>query len=502
MWLLKKCLMSLTLILSLIYLEPTSVASSLQYSKDLDQYLALILKVHPDPFRYRSEQDFLVAVQQLRQRIIQQTIADEHQFLAALATLNASLACAHTKILPGAGVLASFINRPSVFPIPVKIVGKQLMVDSDQYSELPFGSEIIRIDGEPAAGLLQNLRDLVASDAYQVEYMDRRIEESFAFYLGVIKGPQTRFMVQIQTPTGQNSEHKIKAERLISRQEYADRKKTRQVFQHSNSPIQLTIMKDKKLAFLRVQTFLAVPNEFSRQIEQAFRKIIEAKIEALILDLRGNEGGLMDNALSLAAHVLPADIKPNLTGSVRSLGIDIHQGLYTVNGKPMQAQIEEQLTSYLKDNFGEQIFEGLYQNKTGFALNKTVPRATPNFRHDVILLQDGGTASSALYFARLFRDEKRGMILGEAAGGRGDGFHGHILLRYQLEYSQTFVEIPLVKIDFPKPSEKSSSVFLLPDQIIPANLNTWRELTDQAALAAIRFWDHVDESDFPAPQKQ
>ena len=115
-------------------------------------------------------------------------------------------------------------------------------------------------------------------------------------------------------------------------------------------------------------------NRFGRTTVDEFQKAVSAlgKLNGLVLDLRGNGGGLLDQAIGLASHFLPAE-----------------STVVSTEGRAMPAQI--------------------YRSRKGGYFTKT----------PVVVLIDESSASASEIVAGALQDWDRGVIVGRSSFGKG-----------------------------------------------------------------------------------
>lgn len=126
---------------------------------------------------------------------------------------------------------------------------------------------------------------------------------------------------------------------------------------------------DKKIGYLAVSSF---QEDTTEELEKAVTDLLQKEMEALILDLRFNPGGLLNVAVDVSDKFLEDDII-----------------VYTKGKDASQNQM-------------------YYAKKQG---------TFPNF--PVIVLINNGSASAAEIVAAAIRDNKRGLLVGTKTFGKG-----------------------------------------------------------------------------------
>ena len=132
------------------------------------------------------------------------------------------------------------------------------------------------------------------------------------------------------------------------------------------------------IGFVRVRQFM---EPTAQNMEKVLRDFEKKKISSLIIDLRGNPGGLLESAVDLCSFFLPKD---KLVVTVKRHS-DTHENRES-------------------ENFRE------YKSKDGYKFPASVK---------LVLLVDGASASAAEIMAGCLRDHRRAVLLGSKTYGKG-----------------------------------------------------------------------------------
>ena len=125
------------------------------------------------------------------------------------------------------------------------------------------------------------------------------------------------------------------------------------------------------LGYVRITQFNTTT---ASELLKALESLEKKGMQALILDLRGNPGGLLEAAIEVAAHFLPAgSLVVSTEGRVNS------------------------------------------QNK----FYRTPPNSVPRANYPVAILVNGGSASAAEILAGALKDLRRAVLVGETTFGKG-----------------------------------------------------------------------------------
>jgi len=118
----------------------------------------------------------------------------------------------------------------------------------------------------------------------------------------------------------------------------------------------------------------------AQDLKNALRKLADARVTGLVLDLRGNPGGLLQSAVDICSLFLPND----------------------------------QLVVTVKGRYKESNFTAKSQMPPDFTDYFCKPSRCP-----LVILIDGGSASAAEITAGCLRDLKRATLVGEKSYGKG-----------------------------------------------------------------------------------
>ena len=138
------------------------------------------------------------------------------------------------------------------------------------------------------------------------------------------------------------------------------------------------VIEGTEIGFVRVRQFM---EPTAQNLEKVLRDFEAKKVTSLIIDLRGNPGGLLESAVDICSFFLPKD---KLVVTVKR-----------------HSETHENRES---ENFKE------YKSKGGYKFPASVR---------LVLLVDGASASASEITAGCLRDHKRAVLLGSKTYGKG-----------------------------------------------------------------------------------
>ena len=157
------------------------------------------------------------------------------------------------------------------------------------------------------------------------------------------------------------------------------------------------------IGFLTIDTFDGNKEEFTEFINFSMARLNEEKVENLVIDMRGNTGGMAE----LGEYLIEA----------------IWPGQYRQNGE-FRYRITEEIITYMNSNgwMSDQDAADLLENEGSFFLMKDGPEyrkhlEEPLYNGRTYLLIGPVTFSSGVIFSAIYKDYNIGMILGKETGG-------------------------------------------------------------------------------------
>ncbi|NQV18342.1 MAG: hypothetical protein HQ534_07365 [Armatimonadetes bacterium] len=210
-----------------------------------------------------------------------------NEFFKLLTPITARVGCGHTNLwMPD-----EFWNsgRDKLFPLQITLIEGYAVVTGDYNSKslVPVGSIVLEINDISINDIIEEMKFNYSADAMNENFILSQIERRFSLIYARRFGFPEKFTVTYALPGRKTSETaefnpaNIPAVRAV-------------VFENFNHPeLGFEVMQEKSTAIMTIQTFIyydRVPM-FKAFLESCFVEIHEKKIENLILDLRGNDGG-------------------------------------------------------------------------------------------------------------------------------------------------------------------------------------------------------------------
>ena len=396
----------------------------------------------------------------------------------AAARYSASVRCGHSFVNPfnqGKALTALVVERADRLPFTFRWLGGHMIVTRALVAApgLAPGTEILAIDGEPVAALRARLLPLTAGDGHNDNERIARLElrggrlEPFDILRSVTTRPgAVTARVELEPLGGprRTVEVPLLAEGARGGPELA-----------TDAPFFTAARQGPALVFT-MPSWVAYRSKWDWRafLDAAIDEAIDTNARALIVDLRGNEGGDTlgdailarlverplagpDNARRVRFRTTPADLNPVLDtwdDSFRSLGVDA--------AGPNA--------------------EGFYTLPT--AANPPIEPRGRRFAGKLIVLVDGACSSATFQFAKLVEVQGLGTLVGEPTGGNRRGINGGAYFFVRLPESRLEVDLPLIGY-FPPGNPPDAGI--VPQVLAPPTRASIAAGTDPGMAAALRL---------------
>lgn len=415
--------------------------------EDFEILREALLELHPGLYRYNSEAEVEMHFAELRQALSRSlTYAEAYK---SISLFLGKIRCGHT--------YANFFNQdpiirevifeqPDKFPFAFRIIGGKMIVTQNA-SNCKFaepGTEILTINEIPVKQVLDSLMTIVKGDGsnHAKRLEDLQLHgyntyEAFDAYFPLLFPPQDfRYSITAAKPkTGQ------RISCIVAPLTRSDRNKLVRMkgakLPDSYDDLWAFNFFSSKAAYMKLGTFVIwqMDLDWKQFLADAFAKMNEEKTPNLIIDIRGNEGGLDEVAETLVSYLLREEVKYR-----------------TYETRTRYEVIPESLRPYL-DGWDESIFDIKKQvksGKNGFYIArgekdevKLEPSESP-YQGKVYLLVDAANSSATFYLAKMMKELGLATLVGETTGGNLRGLNGGNTVFLRLPNSRIEVDIPLM----------------------------------------------------------
>ena len=371
----------------------------------------------------------------------------------AISLLTAKIKCSHTYANfwnQGPTVKGQIINTSDKLPFTFYWINREMILDQDLSTKdqaiKPRGTTILSINGHATAAILDSLLQIVKADGSNDAKRINDLQltglgeyEAFDVYFPLFFPPQDGYFEVTYKVPGSDQPKTVKVG-AISRKE----RQIRMVENDGPIPQSYDDLWDfeilpEKVGVLTLGTFVTYKMNLNWKqfIDEAFQNLHDQNIQHLILDIRGNEGGMLEVGEYVARYLV------NKKKMIPA----------TYNEKMRYAKVPDELRPYLgtwDDSFYEQsqkvvpIEDGYYTWKKAKENTTAIKPKKPRFDGQVYLLIDASNSSATFFMADIMKREKMATLVGSTNGGNQRGMNGGRMFFLTLPNSKIEVDIPLI----------------------------------------------------------
>ena len=303
----------------------------------------------------------------------------------------AKIHCGHTIIIIK-DMYDKFLKSRSTLPFEVHYINNKLFIKNDfigSFTQLLNHTEITSINGESIPELTTYFSQYISSDGNNTTHINERLEFKFMFYYYFLKNQQTQFTIEYI------SERKDTIKTTLAAI-FPKKESTIKESDYFNS-IERHIDTLNNRAKLILPNPLPRNNTYKLQLDTFFVYLDQYSIKNLIIDLRGNTGGLSQQYLT------GFFCDSNYTYEYRTLKEMRKPNHYYQ--KPFDAQRLSIFCTRIATRNGR---------------TTTTKESEPNypqFKGNIYILTDGWTFSAASNLTSILKQHSGAITVGEETGG-------------------------------------------------------------------------------------
>ncbi|MBB4129913.1 hypothetical protein GGR62_000657 [Xanthomonas campestris] len=402
--------------------------------------------LHPGLYRYATEQQLAQRFAELRAELAHG--ATLGQAYLAISRLTASVRCGHS--------FPNVVNQPEpiqhalfpgdrLLPFHFRWLQGRMVVSrngSDQPGLLP-GTEVLSIDGVAASQILTALMTVARADGSndakrmaQMEVQGFARIEAFDVYLPLLF-PQISAnpLLQVRMP-GATAQRALRVHGIDAAQRSA---MAPQRARDSAAPAWTLAMDSADLAILRMPDWALYDSRWDWQafLASSFARLAEHRVPALVIDLRGNEGGL-DVGSVLLGYLAAGEIAvPPMRNLVRYRRLPAALAPYVTTWDGSFRDWGTRAVAYNARFY-------TLDSPRGTAARSYLPLRTPHFDGRVFVLTSAENSSATFAFAEQLQRNGLATLVGQPTGGNLRGINGSAFFFLHLPNSRIEVDLPLV----------------------------------------------------------
>ncbi|PKV10877.1 S41 family peptidase [Xanthomonas prunicola] len=443
--------------------------------------------LHPGLYRYATEQQVAQRFDALRTELGHG--ATLGQAYLAISRLTASVRCGHS--------FPNFVNQPEpiqhalfpgerLLPFHFRWLHGRMVVSrngSDQ-PDLRPGTEVLSIDGVATAQILAALMTVARADGgndakriAQMEVQGFARIEAFDVYLPLLF-PQMSAdpVLQVRTP-GATAQRTLRVHGIGAAQRNA---MAPQRARDSAAPAWTLTMDSADLAILRMPDWALYDSPWDWQafLAHNFARLAERQVPALVIDLRGNEGGL--------------NVGSVLLGYLGASEVAVSPMRQLVRYRRLPDALAPYVTTWDR-SFRDWGARAVAYDTRFYTLDpphtaaqRYLPLRAPHFNGRVFVLTSAENSSATFEFAQQLQRNGLATLVGQPTGGNLRGINGSAFFFLHLPNSQIEVDLPLVA-QLPTSAQPDRGV--LPDvpvDITAQDLQHGRDVEMDAVRALLR----------------
>ncbi|MEM1116319.1 MAG: S41 family peptidase [Bacteroidota bacterium] len=469
--------------------EPSVTRDQLLEDVGLARYV--VQELHPGLTLHASESALASASTQMNRRAYSNE-ADAVPLGKAYLLLAEGLAAVrdgHTHLNPynqTEATEATLFARADRVPFAFRLMDEDRMIvtgDATPEAALPPGTEVLALDGRPVADVIEEMLPLVRADGGNDAKRRSLLEvdgtspaADFDVLYGLLSEPTGPLALTVRRRDGTEADLSVPrmttADRLAAlRAAHPERPQTKRDL------FSLRFV-DDGAAVLRIGTFATFNMDgFDAQawIAASFQQIRERGADRLVVDLRGNEGGLNDVAVALFQHLLSAPTEAELWGLVTA---------YDTIPQPLR-----RFLGSWSDDFYDLSDRVTPLPDGGFRMSEaqtlTVPPAPNALAGSIAVIVDAAASSATFLLADAIQRSGVATLVGQTTGGSLRGINAGQTAFLTLPNTGLVIDVPLFGS---RPSTPGPDRGVIPDVVVPLDadaLIAGRDLELEAALATV-----------------
>lgn len=431
------------------------------YISDLILLKDIIEKEHPDPYRFFSKQDW--------EDHFEKSIKSLNKKPTYLNFLNCipKIGDGHFSMTAEEFYQSDVMGKFTYFPIPIIIIDNHIFVNTKD-TTIPFLSEIIEINGKSVPDIIYEISKHVQGEGSIKSIVEDSISDNFWLYYSIyIESNANNFNIKYKDLSLDKS---INLRALNFYEVYYKNSYRVDPINRFEvaSKIDSRFYKENLTGKLTVNTFDISEQEAYQKFKEFFTKINEDGYKNVIIDLRCNGGGDPQVAAILYSFIATNPFKNKFGYIAKSIKVFYPEFYIKDDGSRAGETEIENYENFINQRFD--LVNGHYESNNRFngSLTEGFPVDKLAFKGNVYVLTSGRTFSSAVYFSKLMRDNKRGIIIGKETGGNANSTFAGYFLNYKLPKTKAIIRFSFTDLYFEKASQKVDEG-IIPDKILTIN---------------------------------
>lgn len=477
-------------------LAPHTIIAGDAFAADLRLMRRAYEALHPGLYRSATPEQVAQRFDDLERAAARGiTLADAY---IALTRLTASLRCGHTYpnfFNQSDAVHDALFTGVNRLPFYFRWLDRRMIVTRSFVPDLSPGDEIVSINGEPAPQILDELLPLARADGgndfRRVASLESRGDATLETFdvLTPLLRPSWRdtFELVVRDPASGDAR-----QARVAAHSDRDRADAFKAASPANADKAAPAWRFETIrpgvALLVMPTWAMYNSKWNWQawLDERVDTLIDTRTAALIVDLRGNEGG-NDCGDALIARLIDRELEE--TGRERYVcyqtvpaDLNPHLNTWDDSFRDRTAQTTPAPAPALLAGGGRSFYLLAEANP---GRSKVIAPRGRRYTGKVVVLIDSVCSSATFQFAALVQRAKLATLVGEPTGGNLRGLNGGAYFFMTLPNSQLEVDVPLISYIAQGPTPPDSGV--TPDVTVPVTPSDLRQGRDPQLEEAIRL---------------
>ncbi len=397
--------------------------------QDLEYLREAIKNTHPFPFAYTSEATFNHYVD-AEIASLKDTV-DYYILRNAARRIVYYVHCVHSTVLSRKVTKREALDlADKYFPLEIRWIGNEFYIFKNYTKDtlIKPGYKLQSINGYPMDHIADSIKTYRSGDGPEDDFIRGLINLPFQFnFLYDLHFPEDSFY-QVEYIDSFNQIH-LDTLRAIFEPHDNLREKDTNTYEYINKHKSLKLnFIDPSIAYLKIADFDGLQNVHFHYI---FKLIDEKKTPNLIIDLRYNYGGGMDNANNLMSYIIDTVSSFSLETPVKTKEFDYYD----------ESGMAQRLAGIV---YFTLLDKGTYYIKGGNWYWKSFiePRKHYNYNGKVYILINEHTLSAASYVASQLKHRASAILIGSRSGGGEFGNAGYTYTTFTLPNSNSKIKVP------------------------------------------------------------
>lgn len=394
---------------------------------------------------------------------------NEVQFRNKIAALVSQIHCGHTVVLNSkAFAKANSKIRLPQFPLAVKVWDDSIVVTGSintRSTGIRRGTIITSINGRTNKEMLDSFYKYISIDGNVATYKSQRVTNNFGAWYKNVFGLDTSYLVGYIDSTGAERKERVRIfkmpvldkskmdsiQKILAAYKIPTKKEIKK--QRRNAELSLKFDDTTGTAYMHLAGFSV--NGLQKFIRRSFKQIETHQSKNLVIDLRDNGGGHLNNSIMLTKYLAKHPFK--VADTIAAINRNFTDGKY----------IHQSFWYWFPLNFNTTKMEDGRYHYHRFETRENEPFSKYHFDGKIYLLQGPSTFSAATVFTGSLKGQDNVQIIGEESGG---GFYGNTaihLLTITLPNSKIQATLPLFRVvldkDRPKGRGVMPNILVLPN---------------------------------------